>query len=87
MAFSITVDPSSAKELAKIKKGTPAVLILISKKIDSLSNAPYGGKPLHGNNHGCFSLREGDYRIIYEVLLDDKIVNIIAVGHRKDIYR
>jgi hypothetical protein len=32
-------------------------------------------------------LREGDYHVIYEVHLDDKVVHVIAAGHRREIYR
>ncbi|MEI7999130.1 MAG: type II toxin-antitoxin system RelE/ParE family toxin [Candidatus Omnitrophota bacterium] len=42
---------------------------------------------MQGNMKGCYSLREGDYRVIYEVYLDDKVVHVIAIGHRRDIYR
>ncbi|MBW2345985.1 MAG: type II toxin-antitoxin system RelE/ParE family toxin [Deltaproteobacteria bacterium] len=34
-----------------------------------------------------FRIRLGDYRIIYQVNDDEKIVEIRGVGHRKDIYR
>ncbi|MCB4792826.1 MAG: type II toxin-antitoxin system RelE/ParE family toxin [Elusimicrobia bacterium] len=34
-----------------------------------------------------FSLRHGDYRVIYEVFAFKKTVLIIRIGHRKDIYR
>lgn len=87
MVFNIVIDPSALKELKKIKKGIPQVFSRLIKSIDSLANNPIDGKPLQGNKKGCFSLREGDYRIIYEVHLDDKVVHIIAAGHRRDIYR
>ena len=87
MAFNIVVDPSAVKELKKIKKGVPQVFSRLIKSIDSLATDPFEGKPLQGNKKGCYSLREGDYRVIYEVHLDDKVVHIIPAGHRKEIYR
>ncbi|RLD16338.1 MAG: hypothetical protein DRI36_05800 [Caldiserica bacterium] len=42
---------------------------------------------MKGDLKDCFSLRVGDYRIIYEVYSDQKVVLIIRVGHRKEIYR
>ena len=85
--FSVVVDPSAIKDLKRLKKSIPQLLPKLKKHFDSLSSDPYQGKPLAGNKKGCFSLREGDYRIIYEIHRDDKIVHIMAVGHRREIYR
>ncbi|WP_404349269.1 type II toxin-antitoxin system RelE/ParE family toxin [Sutcliffiella horikoshii] len=35
----------------------------------------------------CFSLRIGDFRIIYEVVDNELIFYVIAVGSRWDIYK
>ena len=87
MTFNIVVDPSALKELKKIKKGAPQISSRLINSIDGLAQDPFQGKPLHGSKKGCYSLREGDYRLIYEVHLDDKVIHIIAVGHRREIYR
>ena len=34
-----------------------------------------------------YRIRIGDYRIVYEVLVESKIVEIARVRHRKDVYR
>jgi len=36
---------------------------------------------------GLLRVRTGDYRIVYEVHDDRFVVLVIAVGHRRDIYR
>ena len=33
-----------------------------------------------------YRIRVGDYRIIYEIIDNLLIVNVIELGHRKDIY-
>ena len=43
--------------------------------------------PLKSNLSGLYKLRVGDYRIIYEIDLKDKVVTVHKVGHRKDIYQ
>ncbi len=43
--------------------------------------------PLKSNLSGLYKLRVGDYRIIYEIDLNDKVVTVHKVGHRKDIYK
>ena len=34
-----------------------------------------------------YRIRQGDYRILYDVEDDRVIVLILKVGHRKDVYR
>ncbi len=58
----------------------------IQKAIETkLLKAPFHfGKPLRYSKHHLRSLRMGDYRILYAI--DDSIVSIVAIGHRKEIY-
>jgi mRNA interferase RelE/StbE len=59
----------------------------IKAKIQSLAHdpRPYGSIKLKGRN--AYRVRQGDYRIIYEIRDQALIVSIITVGNRKDIYR
>ncbi len=56
--------------------------------IDKLASdpRPAGSKKLKDSEEDLWRIRVGDYRIIY--LIDDqiRIVNIRKVGHRKDVY-
>lgn len=45
---------------------------------------PQGYKKLKGRPG--FRIRVGDYRIIYEIFEDVLLIEIIDLGHRKDIY-
>ena len=44
------------------------------------------GKPLRYGLYGQRRLRVSDYRIIYTVDYDNRIVTITAIGHRSKIY-
>ena len=44
-------------------------------------------KPLVGELEGLWSARRGDYRIIYAILEDERLVMIHRVQHRRDVYR
>jgi mRNA interferase RelE/StbE len=59
----------------------------IKYAIENLSQTPDLGKQLAGPLKGLRSLRVGDYRIIYKKENNICIILIIAIGHRKDIYR
>ena len=53
----------------------------------SLEKDAYTGKRLHGDLKENYSLRVGKSRIIYTVSEKDKIIFVIAVGPRKNVYQ
>lgn len=42
---------------------------------------------LTGALTGLYKLRMGDYRILYEILRNERKIVIHSIGHRRDIYR
>ena len=44
-------------------------------------------KWLTGQLTGLCKLREGDYRIIYQVVRKEKLILVHCIGHRSDVYR
>ena len=86
-SFRIEVDPKADRELKKLHRTHPSIVDKLIRLIDGLPADPYQGKPLKGPKQGCYSLRYRDYRIIYEVYLKDRVIHLIRVGDRRDIYR
>ncbi|MCL5029116.1 MAG: type II toxin-antitoxin system RelE/ParE family toxin [Bacteroidetes bacterium] len=43
--------------------------------------------PLKGELQGLYKIREGSYRIIFEILHKERVIIIHSIGHRKDIYK
>ena len=60
----------------------------ISKAIDKLADnpRPAGCKKLKGEKEYMWRIRVGDYRILYTIAEEVKVVDIRKIGHRKDIY-
>ena len=56
-------------------------------KIQTLASnpRPVGSEKLSGEDK--YRLRQGDYRILYEIVDDDLIVTVVKVGNRRDVYR
>ncbi|HQI40107.1 MAG: hypothetical protein B6D44_08315 [Ignavibacteriales bacterium UTCHB2] len=59
----------------------------IFKRISLLKEDPDLGKQLIGPLKGLRSLRIGNYRVIYKKETHIITVIIIAIGHRKNIYK
>lgn len=45
------------------------------------------GKPLRNERQGLWSARRGQYRVIYRILDDVVVVEVVRVAHRADVYR
>ena len=70
-----------------IGKLDPSVRKLVRKAVESLAADPERGKPLSHELAGLRSLRTSDYRIVYRVRGGELVVLVVAVGHRREVYK
>ena len=85
MAYKITLKASAQKELEKIQKAARVKLITAISELAE-NPRPVGCKKLvNFDNH--YRIRVGEYRCIYKILDNELIIEVIKVGHRKDVYR
>lgn len=84
-SYKIEWKQSAKRELKKIEKG---IIVKIIESVQSLSQNPYprSSKKLRGSETS-YRIRVGDYRIVYTIHASVLTVEIIRVGHRKEIYR
>jgi len=77
--------PSAERELRRLPRQVIARLVALA---ESLRENPYppGIRKLLGSQH-AYRLRSGDYRLVYSVQESRLIVEVIKVGHRREIYR
>jgi len=82
--FELRVRPSVAKDLKAIPRQS---VLRILDKIEALREdpRPFGCEKLSGLER--YRIRQGSYRIIYSIFDDEIVVEIVKVGHRKDVYR
>ncbi len=85
LKYTIKIDDKVIRDIKKIDKYWQKKII--SKIKTTLVNEPYSGKKLVGNLSSFFRLRVGDYRIIYEIIETDIVVEVVKISHRKDVYR
>jgi mRNA interferase RelE/StbE len=84
--YTITISQSALKELQRLQKPT---VKKIEKAITELAKnpRPAGVKKLKGNTEDLYRIRSGDYRVVYSIEDEIKVIDIRKIGHRKDIYR
>ncbi len=83
--YNISIKKTASKELERLPNKT---IILITNSIYTLSTEPrpIGCKKIKGSKMDLWRIRIGDYRVIYSVDEEVKIIDIKKVGHRKDVY-
>ena len=81
--MNIVVLPNAKKDLKKLPKN---IVDIIIKKIYSIKDNPLRyierlkQSPL-------WKLRMGDYRAILQINTKENIINVLKIGHRKEIYK
>lgn len=75
------------KALKQLKKLDKPVQRKIIEKLDLVSKEEvlFNNKRLTKFKIGSYRLRIGDYRLIYDI--DGKMITILLLGHRKEIYK
>jgi len=83
--YRVEVTPAASRQLRKLD---PVAQRRIQAAVELLASEPRppGVKRLVGGA-GEWRVRTGDYRIVYEIEDDVLVVLVIALGHRRDIYR
>lgn len=83
--MNVELTKRAVKDLDKIERAQPRLYQALIKKIDVLANQPTIGKPLVGPLKGKWSLRVGDYRMLYE-FSETRLV-ILTINHRREVYK
>jgi mRNA interferase RelE/StbE len=84
-SYEINWKRSAAKDLRKLPKETiPRIVDAVTALADN--PFPPGVRKLVGAE-STYRIREGVYRIIYTVMTEVLMVEVLRVGHRKDVYR
>ena len=83
-SYSLVLKRSADRELRKVPKED---LRRITDRIRELANnpRPVGSEKLSGQDR--YRVRQGDYRIVYAVDDESRTVEVVKVGHRREVYR
>jgi mRNA interferase RelE/StbE len=83
MPYQILLTKTATKQLDKLEDDIAEKLLQIIQNLEN-NPRPNGCKKLKGREG--YRVRQGNYRIIYDIFDDLLVVEVVAVGHRKDIY-
>ncbi len=81
MSYQIFLHPKADKTLNSYEEQLQK---RIKQKILNLKDGSNSGKTLEGTKF--FSLRVGDYRVIYEIKAEHFRIIVLFIGHRSTVY-
>jgi mRNA interferase RelE/StbE len=85
MTWQIEIKRSARKALLAL----PSMMQRrLGERIDALADEPRppGARKLAGSDIQ-YRIRVGDYRILYEIHDNRLVINVIKIGHRREVYR
>ena len=86
MPYALLIKASAAKELEAIDSTPTRRRIVDAIQTLAVDPRPSASKKLAGRD-AAYRLRVGDYRIVYSVNDRENVVEIIKLGHRREVYR
>lgn len=83
--YCVEIAPEAEESVTRFPNSAQKKII---KALEKLTKAkrPAGVEKLSGYPQ-FYRLRAGEYRIIYAITEDEKLVVVLIVRHRKDVYR
>ena len=83
--YRLLIKPLAVKDIEAIplKRDRQRVVERISKLAED--PRPFGSEKISGQDK--YRVRQGRYRILYVIEDQDLIVQVVKIGHRKDVYR
>ena len=81
--YSLLFKESVAKDLRSVPKRDPARIL---KRVRALADEPRGEGSEKLSGQERYRVRQGSYRILYEVYDDRHEIVIVKVGHRRNVY-
>lgn len=83
-SYSILFTRSAASELERVPtKDRHRIVTRIGALADN--PRPVGAEKLNGDDK--YRIRQGDYRILYEIADTELIVTVVRIGNRREVYR
>ena len=84
--YTVHILKAASRELAHLD--TPVAKRIVAR-IHWLAENLDDAKPkaLKGELASLYKLREGDYRIIYEIIRKENVILVHSIGHRREVYQ
>ena len=86
MAYQLSFADRALKSLRKIQKSDSTRIVSALEELAQNPDSKANVKKLTNHPDTIFRLRVGNYRVLYDQNDSIRIIAVIDIGHRKDIY-
>ena len=83
--YAVELSRAAAKALRAMDRRAQVRVVVRLQELAE-NPRPRDAKKLQGET-GIYRMREGDYRILYEILDKRLLVYVLKIGHRREVYR
>lgn len=89
MSWTIKVSSKAEKYFKRLDNNIKQRIKEILSEMSLLTNPRehFSVKPLTGQLKGFYRLKVGDYRIIFSILKEDRIIAVVNIAPRGDVYK
>jgi mRNA interferase RelE/StbE len=85
VTYEVTTEPAAQRDLRALPRD--ALRRVDAKILPLAANPrPHGSEKLRGEE-ALYRLRVGDYRVLYAIDDQKRLVRIVRVRHRREVYR
>lgn len=84
--MTVLVSETAKKQLKKLDISIQKRIIEYLEEIAGLQDPRTRGKSLSSNLAGLWRYRVGDYRLICEIRDEILTVEVVRIGHRREVY-
>jgi mRNA interferase RelE/StbE len=85
-SYEVRLTRSARKELGAVDSRHDRSQLVTAMERLASNPRPVGSVKL-ATSESTYRIRVGNYRVIYEVLDKLLVVDVIRIGHRRDVYR
>ncbi|MDR3063535.1 MAG: type II toxin-antitoxin system RelE/ParE family toxin [Methanobrevibacter sp.] len=78
---------SAYKSLEKLHDTNKKDSKIIKEAIDNIKDNPYDSKRMKGKFKAFNRVKRGEYRIIFHIDKKEKIISVVEIGKRSNIYK
>ena len=88
-AYTLSLAPTARRALVEgLPRGLPLAVAVTEFLTGPLLDNPHRvGKPLARELDGYHSARRGAYRVVCRIDEIDRVVHVVRIDHRADVYR
>ena len=88
MGWTISIKKTAEKQITRLdKRAQTRIVTFLKERLLKGDDPRRQGKKLTGNKGDLWRYRVGNYRLICKIKDNELIILLLAVGHRKDIYK